>query len=352
MQRRRQAWLGSTTAWSACFFVAGCLFHHAGESDSSINRGELQAATNDTRAEPPEMDVPPPEPHLLSNYHLLPVARSASLDPPLEAIHLDIRPRLDGSSTPQSESNVRTVSANTPPADPPKQDSPLVAALRCALEKHPRKAQALLQRYDVRDRELLLALLSLTAGLGEGELAKLPPEEVERTLDQLQGLTQHLRKRAPMSLGTVCFCERIENFGQFIPMPVHFQFQAGEDGHAGERVQVYAEVRNFNSILRKGQYETRLYTSLSILDEKGREMVSRNLEPWPCIDRSHTPRQDYFLNLQFHVFPRLPPGLYTLWVTVKDGTPNGPGQPNGPRVARRSLDFRVCPSGMRTAMQP
>jgi hypothetical protein len=352
MQRRRKTWLCSATAWSACFFVAGCLFHHASESDSTTTRGELQVAAGELRVEPPDMDVPPPSPPPLSNYHLLPVARSASLDPPLESIHLDIHPKIDGSNPQQSDASVRTVRADTPSADPPKPDSPLVAALRCALEKHPRKAQALLQQYDAHDRELLLALLSLTAGLGEGELAKLSPEEVEHTLDQLLGLTQHLRKRAPLSLGTVCFCERIENFGQFIPMPVRYQFQAGEDGHAGERVQVYAEVRNFNSVLRNGQYETRLYTSLSIHDEKGREMVSRNLEPWPCIDRSHSPRQDYFLNLQFHVFPRLPPGLYTLWVTVKDGTPAGPGQPSGARVAKRSLDFRVCPPGTRTAMQP
>jgi hypothetical protein len=109
-------------------------------------------------------------------------------------------------------------------------------------------------------------------------------------------------------------------------------------------------VRNFGSYFRNGQYETRLLSSLSIRDDQGHQMVLKNLDP--CIDRSQTPRQDYFLNFQFHVFPKLPPGLYTLWITVKDVTPAGPSAVVGPRVAKRSLDFRVCPPGTRPLSPP
>jgi hypothetical protein len=347
MERRRQQWLRGPAGWSVCLLMAGCLYNHTGGADPATARNELKATTGDevTRQATSE---PPPEP--LSNYHLLPVARSASVDPPLETI--EMMPRLDGNSVPKSDPSVQTISGETsPPASPPaKEESPLVSALRCALEKHPQKAQALLGQYDPRDRDLLLALLSLTAGLGEGELAKLSPEEVEHTLDQLHLLTLHLRKRASLSLGTVCFCQKIENFGQFIPMPAKYEFQAGEGGRAGERGQVYAEVRNFNSILHHGQYETHLVVTLAVHDEKGQEVVTRKYQP--CVDRSQTPRQDFFLNIPFYVFRQLPPGPYTLWVTVRDVTPVAPGQPGSARVARRSLDIRVCPSGTRPAPLP
>jgi hypothetical protein len=348
MQRRRHGWLRGGVGWSICFFVAGCLFHHAGDSLTVTTGAEQRDSTGESMVVQPARSAPELEP--LSNYHLLPVARSASVDPPLESILLEMAPKIEPSSTRPPEAPVRTVTSEPSRPAPVKEESPLVAALRCALEKHPKKAQALLQQYDPSDRALLLALLSLTAGLGEGELPKLPAAEVERTLDQLHSLTLHLRQRARLSLGTVCFCRKIENFGQFIPMPGHYEYQAGEDGRAGERVQVYAEVRNFRSVLRNGQYETCLLCSLSVHDENGVEKITNNLAP--CIDRSQSPRQDYFLNFQFNVFPKLPPGLYTLWVTVKDVTPAGPGQPIGPRVARRSLDFRVCPPGTRASAQP
>ncbi len=347
MEWRRQNWLRGPTGWSVCLLMAGCLYHHSGGADSATAHSEVKTAIGDGAAAQSPSE-PPPGP--LSNYHLLPVARSASVDPPLDTI--EMMPKIDGSNAPQPDQAVRTVSseASHPAPAPAKEESPLICALRCALEKHPKKAQALLQRYDPRDRDLLLALLSLTAGLGEGELAKLSPDEIERTLDQLHLLTLHLRKRAPLALGTVCFCQRIENFGQFIPMPAQYEYQAGEGGRAGERGQVYAEVRNFNSVLHHGQYETRLVVMLAVHDEKGQEVVMRKYQP--CIDRSQTPRQDFFLNIPFYVWPELPPGLYTLWVTVRDVTPVAVGQPGSPRVARRSLDFRVCPPGTRPSPLP
>jgi hypothetical protein len=348
MERRRNGWLRGVAGWVACFFVAGCLLHQPSEA-TLANTGpeETKDPKSDATAVVPAKA--PPEPQPLSNYHVLPVARSSSIEPPLESVFLDIGPKLDPTDVRPSDEPIRTISAETAPVPPAKEDPPLLAALRCALEKHPEEALALLQQYDPKDRDLLAALLSLTAGLGDGELSKLPPRQVERALEQLYGLTQNLRQRAPLSLGTVCFCHRIENFGQFVPMPGHYEFQAGESGRPGERVQVYAEVRNFRSVLHDGQYETHLLSSLAVHDERGQEVVLiKNL---PCIDRSQTPRQDYFLNFQFHVFPKLPSGFYTLWVTVKDVTPTRPGQPSGPRISRRSLDFRVCPPGTRAAAQ-
>ena len=80
--------------------------------------------------------------------------------------------------------------------------------------------------------------------------------------------------------------------------------------------------------------------------------IDRRMPIATTIDTSQTPRQDYFLNFQFHVRAGMPPGLYTLVITVKDEGPPGTAgagadAPASPRQARASLDFRVCPPDTR-----
>jgi hypothetical protein len=113
-------------------------------------------------------------------------------------------------------------------------------------------------------------------------------------------------------------------------------FQAGIDGLPGERIQVYAEVRNFTSRPYNGEYETKLSCLLEIREG---EKVTRTINLDTCIDRSQTPRHDYFLNFQFPVPARLKPGWYTLWITVRDVTG---GEASAARIARKSVDFKVC----------
>jgi hypothetical protein len=68
------------------------------------------------------------------------------------------------------------------------------------------------------------------------------------------------------------------------------------------------------------------------------------MTPETAVDLSQTPRQDYFLNFQFHVPAKLEPGLYVLRVTVEDVTPAA-GANRAERTAERTLDFRVGPPG-------
>jgi hypothetical protein len=339
---RRHAWLRWSAGWSACFFVAGCLFHTETQPQAPFAPKAPASSKTTDLAEPPKAPADAMS-EIHSDYRPLPtppVARLASAsDPPAPLPGVDeIRP------LPPPEKPAEKV-AHAEKAPPHPKDSPLVAALRCALEKHPDEALALLEKYDKTDRELLFSLLRLTAGVGEQPTWT--PAEVEQTLEQLCALTEHLRRRAPLALGKVCFCRTIDNFGQYVALPAEHEFQAGLDRRPGERVQVYAEVRNFASHRHNGRYETKMVSSLAIRDEKGQEVVKLNLGTYT--DHSQTPRQDLFLNFQFHVPPSLPPGLYTLWVIVKDVTPGAPEQPSGERVARRSLDFRVCPPGTRAA---
>jgi hypothetical protein len=229
------------------------------------------------------------------------------------------------------------------PARPAPPDAPLVGAFRCLLEKGPEEAAECLKRYGPEERECLLALLRLTAGLGEGDLDRLPPQELAEALDRLAALVQSLRPKAPLTLDKVCFCRKVGGFGRYEPVPQGHAFQAGTGDRPGERVQVYAELRNFATRPRDGAYENVLASALEVRNERGERVVALN--PGTFVDRCQAPRQDYFLNIQVHVPPRLPPGRYTLWLTVKDVTPAADGKPAPPRVARRSLDFRVVAPG-------
>lgn len=225
-------------------------------------------------------------------------------------------------------------------AGPARSDAPLVTALRALLEKHPpEEAVALLQTYDPGQQKLLSDLLALAASLADGGLTRARPSDVAALLDRLEALEQALRPRAALVMEKLCFCSAIDNFGLYVPLGDGHGFRAPGAGQPGERVQVYAEVRNFTSQPVRDQFETKLKGTLEIHDGKsGRPLVSYDLS---CTDRSRTPRRDFFVNFHFDVPARLPPGSYTLWVHIKDVTPGPDGSPQAPRAARRSLDFRV-----------
>jgi hypothetical protein len=324
--------------------VVGCLYHRPGTlpdpepGDSS----PPPALASSAPAQPPDPSPSPPSPYspiVLSSG----TRKSASVAPLTEPVTLAVG---HGPELPPPKAD-----PPAPAAKPPVPDLPLVSALKYALEKHPDEALQELNKYDQNDRELLLALIRLAAGIDKKDLEGLSAEEVAATLERLRLLTAQLRQRAPLTLDKVCFCQTIDGFGQFASRPAEHKFRAGSDGQPGERVQVYVEVRNFSSAPRQEQYETRLNSSLTILDEQRQEVAK--MSPETSIDVSQTPRQDYFLNFQFHVPAKLKPGLYTLWVTVKDVTPPSAGAPQTEREpARRSLDFHVCPPGAEREKKP
>ncbi len=316
----RLRWLA---ALGSCWLLVGCLLHRPGEAPAPFDPPPGPALPAVERPAPPQPVVRP-------------VVRSAAATDPL--VKLEVGPAPPAAS-PREQ-----------PAKPPAPgQQTTVAILHRAVEKSPQKASQVLDRAERAGLSPLQTLLALNAGIGERELAQLSPEQATDVLNRLHDLAGRLKERASLQLGQVCFCRRIESFGQYEPLGSGGkdlpEFQAGSDGRPGERVQVYVEVLNCVPVKRQGQYETRLNSTLEIEevvlqrkegDERRKRVVFMNLGT--CVDVSQSPRQDYFLNFQFHVPPRMPPGLYTLRVTVKDETP---GQKQA-RVARRSLDFRVC----------
>jgi hypothetical protein len=271
------------------------------------------------------------------------VARSAGALDPLERVKLELGP-VPVPAPPQA-------APVEPPAAP---DPPLVVALRRFLKEHPEKARRLLEKSCQTNQEVMLAVWELL-DIDEREARELSPDEVAVIQARLRVLAQRLNQRAGLTLGEVCFCRRIDSFGQYERLPRsrqgHYEFQAGSDGLPGERIQIYAEVRNFTSVRHNDHFETRLTSELEIHDnslgirDRAPRLPPVYMKLGTCSDVSQTRRHDYFLNFQFHVPPRLPPGLYTLRVTIKDEQSATPGQK--PRQVTGSLDFRVRPPGPR-----
>jgi hypothetical protein len=232
-------------------------------------------------------------------------------------------------------------------AGPDRPDAPLLTALRGLMDKRPQEeVLAALDGYEPADRQLLRDVLRVAARLGDRDLTNSRPQEMALALDEMETLLRALRPRAALVLDKLCFVRSrsVDNFGIYEPLEDGHVFRAPAPGHPGEPVQVYAEVRNFASLPVSDCFETVLKVQLTIagkLIQDGPDqepVVTFSIKP--CIDRSRTPRQDLFVNFHFQT-PNVPPGSYTLWVQVEDVTPSPDGARRPPRVARRSLDFRV-----------
>jgi hypothetical protein len=111
---------------------------------------------------------------------------------------------------------------------------------------------------------------------------------------------------------------------------------AGTKDRVGDEVQLYVELRNFNSEKTKdGAYLTKLTCTLELHDAAGKNVWSRTL------DRIETARRarlnDFYRNYIFYV-PAIPAGTYQLTLQITDET-----NPEQRRVARESVVFRVTP---------
>jgi hypothetical protein len=225
-----------------------------------------------------------------------------------------------------------------------KPEDPLIAALRCFLDKRPAEAVDYLKGYDKTNQEALLCLLPLTARLGQESLDRARPEEAAELIDALHGVEVPLQRRAPLRIDKMCFCRWIKDFGRYEPLAVgQAKYEAGCNGRPGEPVYVYAEVRNFATASKDKEpwYEVHLASRAEVRDSYagGKVAAVIDFDNGGKVDYSRSPREDFFINYSFRVPKNLAAGHYTLWIYVKDEL-----QPDRP-PAQRSLDFEVIASG-------
>jgi hypothetical protein len=337
---RRHGILVLLTGWSIHLLSAGCLFDRRPVADE-MPPGAFDA--RDVRTPLPEKVASPYGAHLPG-----PVLNPDRPRPDtLERVQYADPPVIPSNkpSPPQPETPVIALEPPplqaTPPAAPDPEPA-LVLALRCLLNKNPSEGLALLQQYDRTTQKLLVTLLPFTVRLSEGGLAQASPQEMSLVLEQLNDLMTTLRAHAPLTLKKVCFCRRIHGFGAYEALPLNPSFEAGLDHRPGDRVTIYAEVRNFRSIPKGSVYETHLVKSVEIYpahNPNGKPIIIQRPD-WTQPTISHSPQQDLFLNITFNL-PSLPDGQYALRVIVEDRTAFD-GEPIVPRApAQRSLDFQV-----------
>ncbi len=213
-------------------------------------------------------------------------------------------------------------------AHPEHNESPLVAALRCYLNKSPEQAARMLESMDQADRDLLTALLPLAVRLGDGALKSANPQDIAAVMADLQAIVGPLRERAALVVPKMCFCRPVATPARF---GVYDLLEENHLFRPGDVVGLYVEVRNFTSAPHGSEFQTRVQTALEIHNDRG-EMIW-HCDPPPRSDTSLSPQQDYCHVGRFALPPDMPAGAYTLWLKVTD-VPTG-------RTTRRSLDFRV-----------
>lgn len=152
-------------------------------------------------------------------------------------------------------------------------------------------------------------------------------ERAALAVAQLRSAARHLEEQAQLELWNTSFCHKITSFG-------NFDRYERDEFHAGQRVGVYAELRNFHSEpTTNGYFRTRLKSHIEI--RRGGvdgERVDYNTFP-PTEDLCRAPRNDYYHSYQIDLPNHLTPGPYALVLTVED-TLSG-------KVATDVLDFVI-----------
>lgn len=138
---------------------------------------------------------------------------------------------------------------------------------------------------------------------------KKPENRVTEAAVALSESIDALSEKADLSISEPIFCRAVHSFGNYD------EFDQASF-HAGDGVVVYWECKNFTSVESADGYRTKMKAEFEILDSFGhrRHQFEQKFKDDLCRGRRH----DYF-NVVVFEWPRdLPPGDYTLKVTVTD----------------------------------
>jgi hypothetical protein len=231
------------------------------------------------------------------------------------------------------ESGIGTTAVSPPyaPLPTPYSRPPVIDALIALMEGRPNDYRANLDKYPPATREIIGKFLAVIYRLDQRK-----DVSPGGSLLEMDDIIRSLQPRTELAIDTVCFCEWAKAFGNYQPLPENPLFQAGASPQQRDRVQLYVEVRNFETNKKDGFYETRLVSSVEIREKDNNNMVwAHNFEEKDHVIRSRSLLHDYFNNYSFRL-PSLPHGNYTLIIRIVDQTHGQPG-----REKSKSIAFRV-----------
>jgi hypothetical protein len=267
----------------------------------------------------PSFDRPPPKAPLAAPIDVPPVEPS--------------QPMQSGTSM-KVVDPINSIAAVGPPAN--GDETTLVRAMKAFQANRPDEAVDLLKRLDPANQEVILFLMPLMVRLGEGNLSTMSPDELAMLIERLQTATGMLKSKASLRIDRALFCRGVRKFADVDPYEPRHEFRPGD------MVFLYAELKNFTCepVLHSGPpnsgaprskgFGIRLGASLELRDARNglvwRTDLAKN-------DFAQTPPQDYYHTYRFCVPDKLPPGTYTLWLTVTDKPTN--------RSIRKSIEMRI-----------
>ncbi|MFO0848346.1 MAG: hypothetical protein U0871_07300 [Gemmataceae bacterium] len=230
--------------------------------------------------------------------------------------------------------------AHVPSVDPPPPppDSPLVVAVRGAVENRPEETLEALKAFDPAAQKLLLELIPALLQTSRFDPARSSPHEVGMLVGQFDGLAAALAPRASLLIEKAVLCQQVKGYGLYDPYP------EGQPLLSGSTAYLYLELRNVPIQEVAGpdgpRFQCRLGVRYRILNAAGEPVsIESNGSLLPDITIT-TPRvfrsqvRGYY-DVLYVPLPRKP-GAYRLEVVVSDNTP---GRTGGQVTAHRT--FRV-----------
>ncbi len=127
--------------------------------------------------------------------------------------------------------------------------------------------------------------------------------------DDVRLAVQTLEAKAPLELVDLRLCSKVERFGDFTPFDPPSR-------RAGDRVVIYCEVDGPHHEPVPGGFQTKLAGRMEIIPEGGGPTLALPLDT--AEETSARRRRDYYIAYLKELPRNLPPGQYTLRLTLKD----------------------------------
>jgi hypothetical protein len=135
------------------------------------------------------------------------------------------------------------------------------------------------------------------------------PADQPAALAVLETAAGRLRAPARLEVRHLAFCTRVRGYGNIEPLRAPALAP-------GQPVLLYSEVENLHHEPLADGFRTRLSSELAVLDAQRRPIWQQQFAA--VEDRSSVPRRDYFLSHTFRLPTQLPPGTYSVELTLRD----------------------------------